>query len=80
MTVEEGSYESVKRMLPSSTINHKNKVFFMQHGYSALAIAIKFGYLEIAQLLINAGADVNSVNNVRYSTGRPECDVYSMLA
>lgn len=80
MTVEEENYVNVQKMLPNSTINYKNKVIITQHGYSALAIAIKSGYTDIAQLLIDSGADVNSLNNVIYNTGWPECDFHSMLA
>lgn len=56
---EDGDLERVKSLLPSPTLNDKN-----QSGYSALALCVKSGAVEIAKTLIDEGADVNSVNNV----------------
>ena len=56
---EDSDLERVKALLPSPSLNDKN-----QSGYSALALSVKSGSFEVAKLLIEQGADVNSVNNV----------------
>ena len=56
---EEGDTEKAKSLLGSSNINAKN-----QHGYTALALAIKGGFTELVRLLLEAGASPNAINNV----------------
>jgi ankyrin repeat protein len=81
MACEEGDLHRVKAMLPSPHLNAKNQVRNIQHGYSALALAVKSGHLAIVKELISAGADINSRNNVALTlVGRAKCAVYCMLA
>jgi len=65
LKVEEGNYDEVHRILTeirNIDINSSNK-----KGYTALALGVKAGHLEIVKLLISAGAEVNTKNNVWYS-------------
>lgn len=56
---EEGDIEKAKNLLGTSNVNAKN-----QHGYTALALAIKGGFTELVKILLTAGASPNAVNNV----------------
>lgn len=81
MACEEGDIHRVRAILPSPHLNSKNQVRYRQHGYSALALAVKAGYQQIVKELIAFGADINSKNNVTItSVGRAKCTIYSMLA
>jgi len=65
LKVEEGNYDEVHRILTeirNIDINSNNK-----KGYTALALGVKAGHLEIVKLLISAGAEVNTKNNVTLS-------------
>lgn len=64
IAAEEGDYETVHSFLQhsrdKSEIDLKNDI-----GYSPLALAVKNGHKSLVKLLIQAGADVDSVNNAR---------------
>jgi ankyrin repeat protein len=59
MAAEEGNLSRVRQFLPKSNVNQKN-----DSGYSALALAVKSGKIEVVQELIKHNSDVNSRNNV----------------
>ena len=61
MAAEEGNLSRVKQFIPKSQLNQKN-----DSGYSALALAVKSGHLDIVQELIRQGSDFNSRNNVLF--------------
>ena len=62
LRTEEGDYNEVLNILngiKQLDVNAVNK-----KGYSALALAVKNGFVDIVELLITRGADVNTRNNV----------------
>ena len=62
LRTEEGNFDEVQNLLSGLRqieINSINK-----KGYTALAIAVKNGYLEIVRILLSKGASVNTKNNV----------------
>lgn len=62
LRTEEGDYNEVLNILngiKQLDVNAVNK-----KGYSALALAVKSGFVDIVELLITRGADVNTRNNV----------------
>lgn len=48
MAAEDGNLELVRKLLPNKNINRKNTVRFIKAGYSALAISVKNGFIEIS--------------------------------
>ena len=58
MACEEGDIGKVQVLLPSNHLNEKNSC-----GHSALSLAVKNGHSNIAELLMNNGADGNAINN-----------------
>ena len=64
LRAEEGNFDEVQNLLSGLRqidINSINK-----KGYTALAIAVKNGYLEIVRILLSKGASVNTKNNVTF--------------
>jgi ankyrin repeat protein len=60
LVVEEGDAGLVKELLSTRVnINEQNKA-----GQSALGIAVKKGYLDVATLLIDNGANIDIPNKV----------------
>ncbi|CAG9328830.1 unnamed protein product [Blepharisma stoltei] len=59
---EQGNIEKIRALMDKNIINYKN-----QSGYTALALAVRSGHLEIANELISHGADINSTNQAGQS-------------
>jgi len=62
---EEGDLDQVKKILTEKHENNINAV--NRNGYTALSLAVKGGYYRIANVLIEAGADINIKNNVNFN-------------
>ena len=65
LKAEEGNLEEVQRILTELKhidINTSNK-----KGYTALALAVKSGQIDVVKLFINSGSDVNAMNNVTHT-------------
>jgi ankyrin repeat protein len=59
---EKGDLDTVKQVLSPSDIELKNS-----QGLTALSIASKAGYNNIVQCLLEAGANINTLNNVIFT-------------
>ena len=74
-----GNFEEVKSIINPSNINQQDE----NNGFTALHYCAQNGYLQIAQLLIDNGADVNIKDKygntalfkaVFFSQGRPAAE------
>ena len=60
----EGNPEALSLQLNQKGIDKQLEIQNAK-GHTALALAVKAGQFECAELLVNKGADVNAVNKVR---------------
>jgi ankyrin repeat protein len=59
---EKGEFSTAKQLLSKVNINEKN-----ENGYSGLALAVRNGHMDIAYTLMRSDADINSINEVRFT-------------
>lgn len=64
LKAEEGNLEEVQKILADSQQSNINAV--NRNGSTALSLAAKSGHLNVVDILINNGADVNIKNNVYF--------------
>ena len=74
IAAEEGNLSRLKQYILKSEINQKN-----ESGYSALALAVKSGKVEVTKELLKQGSNPNSKNNVKSIIGWTKCFIYGML-
>ena len=67
MACEKNDIDSLKSLIGTSKIDHKNEVKKMQRGETCLSIAVKLGYEEIVKELISHKANVNCQNKAGQS-------------
>ena len=43
---------------------HYTICYFLQHGYTPIHLALRYGHVQVVEKLISSGADLNVVNKV----------------
>ena len=59
---EQRNVNSVKKLITPETLEEKN-----EEGFTSLSLASKLGEIAIIDLLLSAGANINTINNVNFT-------------